>query len=497
MWFEAKKPKYKAKAIAYYRHSAQDRQENSIPIQKEQIKKFADEHGIEIIEHFADHGKSGLSTEKRDSFNAMLEKVVNDKDTFQYVIALDLSRWGRFPDLDLSGHYRAICKSYGKEVIYASYGMPPKEEDGLFYYLRLMLEGVRATEYSQELSKKVFNGCVKIAEQGYRAGGMPPYGLHRLLLDEQRKPVQILQPGQHKSIQNQRVTLTPGDKNEITIINRIFHQFADKKKSTSEIAETLNNEGIWSPKGKRWSSDRIMTILQNELYIGTMVYNKTGQKLLSKSHRNPPEEWVKTENAFPAIVDKVLFNKAQEILQQRAEDLKRKHSHEHMVLQLKKLYEKYGIITEKQISNTKDMLSPHSYVHKYYSLGLAFQNIFPNVIKKTIHAVSDEIRAKAKRLEQYEDFFIVDDNFTLLIQPSVPVPAGYQAFWAFRPDPRVEIDITLGVPLSNGGRYSILGFLLFPRLMVDNRCMRFFQSSEGKLELFGTPTIDLIYELLS
>ena len=51
---------------------------------------------------------------------------------------------------------------------------------------------------------------MKIAEQGYLAGGKPPYGLSRLLLDEKREPLHVLEAGQHKGIQNQRVTLTEG-----------------------------------------------------------------------------------------------------------------------------------------------------------------------------------------------------------------------------------------------------------------------------------------------
>ena len=48
-----------ARGIAYYRHSAQDRQENSIPIQQDQVREWAREHGVEIIQEFADHGRSG------------------------------------------------------------------------------------------------------------------------------------------------------------------------------------------------------------------------------------------------------------------------------------------------------------------------------------------------------------------------------------------------------------------------------------------------------
>jgi len=34
------------RAVAYYRHSAQDRQENSIPIQRDQVCEWAEKHGI-------------------------------------------------------------------------------------------------------------------------------------------------------------------------------------------------------------------------------------------------------------------------------------------------------------------------------------------------------------------------------------------------------------------------------------------------------------------
>ena len=52
------------RAVAYYRHSARDRQENSIPIQQDQVRQFAEEHGIKVIEEFADAGISGPSVER-------------------------------------------------------------------------------------------------------------------------------------------------------------------------------------------------------------------------------------------------------------------------------------------------------------------------------------------------------------------------------------------------------------------------------------------------
>ena len=83
-----------------------------------------------------------------------------------------------------------------------------------------------------------------------------------------------------------------------------------------------------------------------------------------------------------------------------------------------------------------------------------------------------------------------------LIQPSVPVPDGYGAFWAFRPDHRPVVDITLGVPLSNGSRHKILGYIALPRLMVPQRWVRLSAASDARIELHGYSGLDLIRDLL-
>jgi DNA invertase Pin-like site-specific DNA recombinase len=80
------------RAVAYYRHSAQDRQENSIPIQREQVREWAENNGVEIIEEFADAGKSGLTAEGRPAFTKMMDEWIRQRDDFQYVLCLDVSR---------------------------------------------------------------------------------------------------------------------------------------------------------------------------------------------------------------------------------------------------------------------------------------------------------------------------------------------------------------------------------------------------------------------
>ncbi len=51
-------PVVKRRAVAYYRQSAQDQQEDSIPAQRERIREWADDHDVEIVREFTD-GQDG------------------------------------------------------------------------------------------------------------------------------------------------------------------------------------------------------------------------------------------------------------------------------------------------------------------------------------------------------------------------------------------------------------------------------------------------------
>lgn len=117
---ERPKPAPRFRGVAYYRHSARDRQENSVAIQQELVQKWARDNGVDIIHEFADRGKSGLTAEGRDGFNDMMENWVRQRRDFEFVLCLDVSRWGRFQDIDLSATYSAECKKHGKQVIYTT-----------------------------------------------------------------------------------------------------------------------------------------------------------------------------------------------------------------------------------------------------------------------------------------------------------------------------------------------------------------------------------------
>lgn len=301
----------KKRAIAYYRHSAEDKQELSIPIQRERTQKLCAEYGVDIIHELIDEGKTGLLA-KRPGFQSLINDWIKNQNAlrFDYVLVYDVSRWGRYQDRDEAGHYEFICRNNGKEVVYVTQGFPVEDKKHLFN-MQTFMERQMASEYSRQLSDKVFYGSLKVSQQGFSAGGSACYGMVRVLLDVEKNPVMILKKGEHKAISNARVTFNPANDRTTQTVKDIFTLF-DEGKNIKKIAESLNEKGIPSAQGKKWDKQKILRILINENYIGTRIYNKTWSRLKQKQRANHRDEWVVKPDAFPAIIDKEMFHRVQE-----------------------------------------------------------------------------------------------------------------------------------------------------------------------------------------
>lgn len=304
----------KIKAVAYYRHSAEDKQENSVAIQREQVEKFAAKENIQILAHFQDEGISGL-TANRPGFQAMFQEWVTlpTAPHIDYILVYDASRFGRFQEMSEVWRWLGLCEAHDIRLASVTRGLPSSQKsitDSFIITLDFSMSG----EFSKVLSDKVAYGSMKVAEQGYSAGGSAPYGYTRVLLSEQRERISILQRGEHKVISNQRVAFEPATNNEPMIVRRIFSEFVTGY-FPDDIAERLNDDGITSAKGKAWDKEKITRILTNEVYMGSRVYNKTWKRLKAAKHRNnPSSEWVRCLNAHEALIDTDTFHKTQERL---------------------------------------------------------------------------------------------------------------------------------------------------------------------------------------
>ena len=98
------------------------------------------------------------------------------------------------------------------------------------------------------------------------------------------------------------------DPDSYHVVTRMF-DMSETGKSTLNIARILNDEGITSPRGKPWGKTSVHAILINETYTGTLIWGVN-----AKNGADP----VRVENAFPAIISKVQFNRVSKLLRSRA-----------------------------------------------------------------------------------------------------------------------------------------------------------------------------------
>lgn len=304
-------------AIGYFRHSAEDKQENSVSIQREKAQDYCNKHKIIFTGYEADEGRSGLlGLKDRPGFQKLFENWIENQKAahIDYVLVYDESRWGRFQNPDEAAYYTVIANQHGIRIIYFENGEPIEDEPSLLTYLNTAIKRYMAAEYSRQLSQKVINGCIKVSQQGYSAGGTACYGMARLMLSADKKPMQILKHGEHKAISNARVIFVPHNDETTETVKRIFNLFVVDRKSPKAIAQVLNTESIPAPAGGLWKPASILRVLTNPIYIGTRVYNKTWGRLKKKTRVNPKEDWVIIPECFPKTITEEIFDRAQNLV---------------------------------------------------------------------------------------------------------------------------------------------------------------------------------------
>jgi len=296
-----------------------DHQQFSTSNQLDYIRGYAAKHAMEIIQVYEDDGKSGLSTQGRDEFNRLMDDITSRRAAFKAVLVYDISRWGRFQDADESAYLEFMCKRAGVVIHFCAEQF---SNDGSPASAVLKSLGrLSAGTYSQGLSAKVFQGACRLIEMGYRQGGVAGYGLRRMLVGPDGTFKGQLERGQHKSIQTDRVVLVPGPDEEVAVVQWIYEQFIGQGKGEAELATALNARGSRTDLGRPWSRMLVREILTNEKYCGNNLYHRTSFKLKQKHVVNPPERWIRKENAFQPLVTEADFATARQIILQRSHRL--------------------------------------------------------------------------------------------------------------------------------------------------------------------------------
>lgn len=345
------------RAAQYVRMST-DHQKYSIENQSVANEAYALSRGMEIVRTYADEGKSGLTIERRDSLKRLIGDVQTGSADFQAILVYDVSRWGRFQDTDESGYYEYICKRAGIKIHYCAEQF---ENDGsLFAAIVKSIKRAMAAEYSRELSVKSFIGQSRICRLGFRVGASPVYGTRRLLVDPARNPKFVLTAGEYKNLSTDRVVTILGPQGEIRTVRWIFSAFVKRKMMIRDIVKALNERGVSSGLSRPWTYARVKYILQNEIYVGNIIWNRSSIKLARKKVPNPPELWLRSRCSFEPIIKQAEFNAVQRLIAKR----QHRASREEVLEKLRCLYRKHGFLDTYLIHESG--IRSTTYLYKYF-----------------------------------------------------------------------------------------------------------------------------------
>jgi DNA invertase Pin-like site-specific DNA recombinase len=323
------------RAAQYVRMST-EHQQYSIANQSDVIQQYAQDHKMQIVRTYNDAGKSGLTLQRREGLRELLSDVEAGSADYSAILVYDVSRWGRFQDVDESAYYEYRCK---RAKILVHYCAELFVNDGsVSSALLKAIKRTMAGEYSRELSVKVFAGKCRLVESGFRGGGSAGYGLRRLLVDQNGTPKGVLKRGEAKSIATDRVVQIPGPLEEIKIVHEIYQMFIQELLAPRVIASRLNERGLKSEFGGLWTRAIILNILTNPKYIGANVTNRKSYKLGSSGRSNPRDRWILRENTFEPIVDADTFRKAQSVAATRTQ----RYSDQDLLDRLRALLDRNG-----------------------------------------------------------------------------------------------------------------------------------------------------------
>jgi DNA invertase Pin-like site-specific DNA recombinase len=279
------------RAALYARYSSDNQRDASIEDQLRLCRAHAERQGWAIADSYSDRAISGASLIRPGIQELMADA---QRGAFDIILTESLDRLSRDQE-DIAGLYKRMHFA-GVRIVTLS--------EGEVSELHIGLKGTMGALYLKDLADKTRRGLRGRVELGKAGGGLCyGYDVARRLSDS-GEPVR-------------------GDRTineaEAAIVRHIFRDYVAGSSSRT-IAQALNREGVPGPFGKAWGPSTIhgnpkrgTGILNNELYIGRLVWNRlryikdpdTGKRV---SRPNPECEWVVQEVPDLRIVEQALWD---------------------------------------------------------------------------------------------------------------------------------------------------------------------------------------------
>ena len=505
--FTGSKDNDNRRRAAIYVRASSEHQQYSTRNQTDAIIAYADTKGFEVVKTYSDDGKSGLDIKWRKGLQQLIADVQERRADFDVVLVYDISRWGRFQDNDAGAYYEYACRQSGIDVHYVIGHL--KNDGSITDSILKAVDRYSSGNYSYTLSIKVHLGSTRLIRLGYRQGGTAGFGLRRVMIDERGEPKMELKHGERKSLQTDRVILVPGPKEEIEHVRSIYRKFVDDKLTETQIAAQLNQQGVRTDLGKDWTQAAVRGVLTNEKYIGNNVYNRQSFKLKKKRVKNPPEEWVRKDNAFEAIIEPAYFLAAQHIILERC----RRLTNEEMIDKLKEIYERKGWLSGIIIDEQDDLPSSAAYAHRFGGLVSAYKlvgydpcidysfqeinkylrSLFPEVSENIIKG----IQAAGGRVhrEVTSPLIVINDELTLSIVIARCQRTKTGALrWKLRLDTGQRPNFTIAVRMDAENK-APLDYYVLPAIDVENPQLRLAEENGFALDAYRFDSLEPFYQL--
>ena len=290
--------------VTYYARvsSESDEQLNSL---ENQIRYYEDlirkNRAWTFVPGYIDEGLSGISTKKRENFNHMVEEAAEDR--FDLVITKEISRFAR-NTLDSIQYTRQLL-SYGVGVFFQNDNINTLDEDS---ELRLSIMSSIAQDELRKLSSRVKFGHQQAIKQNVVLGNSRIFGYRK---DQKRLVI---------------------DETEAPMVRELFELYATDQYSMKQIETLFWEKGYRNLNGNKIAHSTMANMIANPKYKGYYVGNKVKvvDMFTKKQKFLPPEEWVmfkdETGEIVPAIVSEEVWDRANEILKRRSEDVKNRQS---------------------------------------------------------------------------------------------------------------------------------------------------------------------------
>ena len=285
----------KARVAIYARYSTDLQREASIEDQIRLCQERADKEGWAVYQCYTDHGQSG-ATLLRPGIQMLLADARADK--FDIILSEALDRISRDQE-DIAGVYKRM-QFAGVKIITLT--------EGEVNELHIGLKGTMGALYLKDLADKTRRGLRGRVEAG-KSGGGNSYGYDVVKKFDANGEAE----------RGERTI----NKFEAGIVKRIFNAYA-KGQSPRSIAKELNSEKVPGPSGKGWGPSTIhgnrkrgTGILNNELYIGKLVWNRltyvkdpdTGKRV---SRLNAEDMWITQEVPELRLISEKLWQRVKE-----------------------------------------------------------------------------------------------------------------------------------------------------------------------------------------